>query len=128
MHAMPPETHAGYGRTATMWPVQSWEDMTTGADQERVGEPSAGSSGLARDIELLRCLTHPAALANGGLNVTQLAEATKRESSQVSRVMRALENANLVERDANRNYRIGPAIFALATRTSDDFLYRFGMT
>jgi DNA-binding IclR family transcriptional regulator len=103
--------------------------MTTGVDQQNDGqEVVAGSSGLARDLELLRALAHPAAQANGGLNVTQLAEATKRESSQVSRAMRALETANLVERDPNRNYRIGPALFALATRSADDFLYRLGVT
>lgn len=103
--------------------------MTTGIDQRSdANEPAAGVTGLARDVELLRCLVHPAALANGGLNVTQLAEATKRESSQVSRTMRSLENANLVERDTNRNYRIGPAVFALAARSADDYLYRFGVT
>jgi DNA-binding IclR family transcriptional regulator len=102
--------------------------MTSG-EPTAVDAPDAvpGSSGLARDLELLRCLAHPAAQANGGLNVTQLAEATNRESSQVSRVMRALETANLVERDANRNYRIGPALFALAARSADNQLYRLGM-
>jgi DNA-binding IclR family transcriptional regulator len=102
--------------------------MTSGIDVAVDGpEPLPGSSGLVRDLELLRCLAHPAAQANGGLNVTQLAEATKRESSQVSRVMRALEAANLVERDANRNYRVGPAVFALASRSASDQLYRLGM-
>lgn len=112
-----------------MSPVQSWKDMTSGIDTPIENQESLpGSSGLARDLELLRCLVHPAAQANGGLNVTQLAEATQRESSQVSRVMRALETANLVERNANRNYRIGPALFALAARGADDQLFRLGMT
>jgi DNA-binding IclR family transcriptional regulator len=102
--------------------------MTSGIDTAAATNDSLpGSSGLGRDLELLRCLAHPAAQANGGLNVTQLAEATNRESSQVSRVMRALESANLVERDASRNYRIGPALFALAARSAEDQLYRLGM-
>ncbi|MBI5088293.1 MAG: MarR family transcriptional regulator [Actinobacteria bacterium] len=108
--------------------MQSWQDMTKGIDHPGDGhETPGGSSGLARDLDLLRALSHPAAQANGGLNVTQLAEATKRESSQVSRAMRALETANLVERDANRNYRIGPAVFALAARCADNSLYRLGV-
>ncbi|MFN8021687.1 MAG: IclR family transcriptional regulator C-terminal domain-containing protein [Acidimicrobiales bacterium] len=109
--------------------MQSWQDMTAGIEDEaRRQDPAGGASGLARDVELLRCLATPFSLANGGLSVTQLAEATKRESSQVSRVMRALETAKLVERDANRNYRIGPAVFALAAHSADDHLYRHGMT
>lgn len=109
--------------------MQSWQDMTAGIeDDERRQDGASAASGLARDVELLRCLVTPFALANGGLSVTQLAEATKRESSQVSRVMRTMETAKLVERDANRNYRIGPAVYALAAHSADDRLYRHGMT
>ncbi|MCB0995264.1 MAG: helix-turn-helix domain-containing protein [Acidimicrobiales bacterium] len=109
--------------------MQSWQDLTAGIDDEpRRQDAGGGASGLARDVELLRCLVTPFALANGGLSVTQLAEATRRESSQVSRVMRTLETVKLVERDANRNYRIGPAVFELAAHSADDHLYRHGMT
>lgn len=110
--------------------MQSWQDMTTAAS-EPVNDPSEqsnGASGLSRDVELLRCLATPAALANGGMSVTRLAEATRRDSSQVSRVMRALENVNLVERDSKRNYRIGSALFALAAHAADDHLFRIGTT
>lgn len=108
--------------------MQAWQDMTKGPDGP-VSQPETvlGTSGLARDVELLRCLTSPNALANG-MSVTNLAEATKRESSQVSRVMRALESVKLVERDASRRYRIGPTLFALAARSAEDHLYRRGVT
>lgn len=107
--------------------MQAWQDMTTNLSKPDKGAEQAASSGLARDVELLMCLTTAAARASGGLSVTQLAEATQRETSQVSRVMRSLEAAGLVERDANRSYRIGPAVFALAARSADDHLLRLGM-
>ncbi len=100
---------------------------TASADLNDPGDQPSGASGLSRDVELLRCLATPEALANGGMSVTRLAQATRRDSSQVSRVMRALENVNLVERDSKRNYRIGPALFALAALAAEDHLFRVGM-
>jgi IclR family transcriptional regulator, KDG regulon repressor len=79
-----------------------------------------GSSGLRRDLALLQALTSDEARQRGGLGVMRLAEMLQRDKSQVSRALRALEQAGLVERDpSTREYRIGWLVFGLAARAGD---------
>lgn len=79
-----------------------------------------GSSGLRRDLELLQALASDEARQRGGLGVVRLAEMLQRDKSQVSRALRALEQAALVERDpVTREYRLGWLLFGLAARAGD---------
>jgi DNA-binding IclR family transcriptional regulator len=79
-----------------------------------------GSSGLRRDLELLQALASDEARQRGGLGVVRLAEMLQRDKSQVSRALRALEQAALVERDpATREYRLGWLLFGLAARAGE---------
>lgn len=107
--------------------MQSWQDMTANPEVPERTNGSATGAGLSRDIELMRSLATDEALASGGLTVTRIAEITGRDTSQVSRAMRALESAALVERDADRRYRTGPAVFELAASGRDDHLFRRGV-
>ncbi|GAA1392590.1 IclR family transcriptional regulator [Pseudonocardia kongjuensis] len=76
--------------------------------------------GLARDIDLLEALASPQAHRTGGLGVAQVARLTGREKSQVSRTLRALADAGLVERDADSLvYRLGWRLFSLVARGTD---------
>lgn len=76
--------------------------------------------GLARDIDLLEALASPQAHRTGGLGVAQVARLTGREKSQVSRALRALADAGLVERDADSLvYRLGRRLFSLVARGTD---------
>lgn len=82
--------------------------------------PSAGSSGLRRDLALLHALAGDEARQRGGLGVVRLAEMLGRDKSQVSRALRALEQVGLVERDpATREYRLGWQLFGLAARVGE---------
>jgi DNA-binding IclR family transcriptional regulator len=81
----------------------------------RSAEPSSG--GLVRDLELLHALAGDEARQRGGIGVVRLAQIVQRDKSQVSRALRALEAAQLVERDPDsREYRLGWVVFALAAR------------
>ncbi|ANY06633.1 IclR family transcriptional regulator [Pseudonocardia sp. HH130630-07] len=81
------------------------------------------SHGLSRDVDLLEALTSEQARRAGGLGVAQIARVTGREKSQVSRTLRALADAGLVERDADTlAYRLGWRLFSLVARGSDDRL------
>ncbi len=89
----------------------------TGSKRGRV---KAVSSGLCRDLALLDALASDEARARGGLGVTQLTQLVQRDKSQVSRALRALEEMNLVERDADtRQYRLGWRLFGLAARVGN---------
>lgn len=88
------------------------------ATNVRSGGPS--SYGLSRDIGLLEALTSEEAEIRGGLGVIRVAEIVGREKSQVSRALRSLAEAGLVERDPEtRQYRIGWRLFTLLARTSE---------
>src|ERR671934_811991 len=81
---------------------------------------AVGSSGLRRDLELLWGLASDQARSRGGLGVVRLAELVGRDKSQVSRALRALEEAGLVERDPDTlEYRLGWQLFALAARSGE---------
>jgi IclR family transcriptional regulator, KDG regulon repressor len=83
------------------------------------------SAGLRRDLALLDALATDEALATDGLGVVQVAEATGRARSQVSRALRAMEAEGVVERDpATARYRLGWRLFALVGRTAQNRLVR----
>lgn len=80
----------------------------------------SSASGLSRDLALLQGLASEEARAHGGIGVVRLAAIVKRDKSQVSRALRALERNGLVERDPRtREYRLGWEIYALAARVAD---------
>jgi DNA-binding IclR family transcriptional regulator len=81
--------------------------------------------GLRRDIDLLEALASAEAQRRGGLGVVRLAELTGREKSQVSRALKALGEAGIVERDpASLEYQLGWRLFSLVARTAENRLSR----
>jgi DNA-binding IclR family transcriptional regulator len=81
--------------------------------------------GLRRDLDLLEALASPEAERAGGLGVVRLAQLTGREKSQVSRALKALAGAGVVERDPDTlGYRLGWRLFSLVARTAEDRLVR----
>lgn len=79
--------------------------------------------GLGRDTHLLEALVSDEAHRSGGLGVAAVARITGREKSQVSRALRALADAGLVERDPDTlTYRLGWRMFSLVARGVDDRL------
>lgn len=81
--------------------------------------------GLRRDIDLLEALASQEAQRRGGLGVVRLAELTGREKSQVSRALKALAEAGIVERDpASLEYQLGWRLFSLVARTAENRLSR----
>jgi IclR family KDG regulon transcriptional repressor len=88
---------------------------------------AAGEMRLERMIDILTALGEPESTTNGGLGVVRIAELVGREKSQVSRALRTLLQAGLVERDAaTREYRLGWRLFALAARVGDQRLLALG--
>ena len=88
---------------------------------------AAGELRLERMIDILAALGEPESTRNGGLGVVRVAELVGREKSQVSRALRTLHQAGLVERDpATREYRLGWRLFALAARVGDQRLLALG--
>jgi IclR family transcriptional regulator, KDG regulon repressor len=84
---------------------------------------AAGELRLERMIDILTALGEPESTRNGGLGVVRIAQLVGREKSQVSRALRTLDQAGLVERDeATREYRLGWRLFALAARVADQRL------
>jgi IclR family transcriptional regulator, KDG regulon repressor len=85
--------------------------------------PAAGEMRFERMIDILTALGAPESADAGGLGVVRIAELVGREKSQVSRALRALDHAGLVERDeGTREYRLGWRLFALAARVGDQRL------
>jgi DNA-binding IclR family transcriptional regulator len=81
--------------------------------------------GLRRDIDLLEALASEEAQRRGGLGVVRLAELAGREKSQVSRALKALAEAGIVERDpAGLEYQLGWRLFSLVARTAENRLSR----
>ncbi|MBV8989331.1 MAG: helix-turn-helix domain-containing protein, partial [Solirubrobacterales bacterium] len=74
---------------------------------------AARGTSFRRGLEILLALGSDAALAEGGLSVTQIAILTGHEKSQVSRALAALTDYGLAERaPGNRAFRLGWACFA----------------
>ncbi len=72
---------------------------------------------LRRGLQILSALGSDAAVADGGLGVTQLAALTGHEKSQVSRTLAVLTEHGLAERSPGRpGYRLGRECFVLAAR------------
>lgn len=72
---------------------------------------------LRRGLDILAALGSDAAVAEGGLGVTQLAALTGHEKSQVSRTLAVLTEHGLAERSPEgTGYRLGWECFALAAR------------
>jgi DNA-binding IclR family transcriptional regulator len=75
---------------------------------------------LKRGLDVLRALASEAAVAQGGLGVTQIAGLTGHEKSQVSRALSALSSYDLVERrPGSREFRLGWQLFILASRAGE---------
>ena len=78
---------------------------------------AAGEMRLERMIDILTALGEPESTRDGGLGVVRIAQLVGREKSQVSRALRTLDQAGLVERDeSTREYRLGWRLYALAAR------------
>jgi DNA-binding IclR family transcriptional regulator len=78
---------------------------------------AAGELRLERMIDILTALGEPESTRDGGLGVVRIAQIVGREKSQVSRALRTLDHAGLVERDeGTREYRLGWRLYALAAR------------
>lgn len=81
-------------------------------------EPAPSSASLRRDLDILDLLASAECRRRGGLGVVRIAERLGRENSQVSRALRALAAAGMVERDPNTlDYRLGWRLYAYAART-----------
>ena len=79
------------------------------------------ATGLKRGLALLL------ALEGGELGVTQVADLVGREKSQVSRTLKVLADAGLVERDPDTlTYRLGWRVFTLAARAGEQRLAEAG--
>jgi IclR family KDG regulon transcriptional repressor len=75
---------------------------------------------LKRGLDVLRALGSDAAVAEGGLGVTQIAALTGHEKSQVSRALAALSDYGLAERaPGSRAFRLGWDLFTLAARAGE---------
>lgn len=76
-------------------------------------EPS--STSLHRAVAILDVLGSEEATSRGGLGVVEIAHLVDREKSQVSRALRVLAGAGLVDRDPDTlGYRLGWRLFTLA--------------
>ncbi|MBV9844000.1 MAG: IclR family transcriptional regulator [Kutzneria sp.] len=82
-----------------------------------------GSTSLRRAIAILTALASPAGTSPSGAGVSKIARLVGREKSQVSRTLRTLAGAGLVDRDEETlGYRLGWQLFALAARAGDQHL------
>lgn len=80
-------------------------------------------TGFARDLDLLEAIAAVTAREHRGVRLTELANATGREKSQVSRAMARLEVAGLVARDnTTREFLLGWRLFQLAALTAEAHL------
>ncbi|MCT2593559.1 IclR family transcriptional regulator [Streptomyces sp. N2-109] len=74
------------------------------------------SSGLHRTLAILTALGADEAAERGGLGVVEIARRVGREKTQVSRALKALDQAGLVQRDPDTLvYRLGWRVFTIAT-------------
>jgi DNA-binding IclR family transcriptional regulator len=80
-------------------------------------------SGLARDIEIIELLATAEAWDNRGLGVSRIAQITSRDKGQISRCLKTLLLAGLVDRDpTTRRYRVGIRFYSIALQTQEAFL------
>lgn len=78
---------------------------------------------IARDLEILRGVAD--ASDSGGIGVVALAAVLGRDKSQVSRALRTLTAAGLLERDPDSaRYHLGLELYGLAARTAESRLWR----
>lgn len=100
--------------------------MATTCFDDRMSPSNTGrrnSSGLARDLEILELLSGEDARSENGLGVTAIATATGRDKGAISRALTTLSHFGFVERDEqSRTYRLGPQIFAMASRSVETAL------
>ncbi|WP_320671426.1 IclR family transcriptional regulator [Patulibacter defluvii] len=95
---------------------------TSAPDPDPLSTPTAAGRApralrLTRDLDLLRGLASDP--SDEGIGVVRLANLIGREKSQVSRSLRALVEAGLVERDpASGRFRLGLELYALAAATA----------
>lgn len=86
-------------------------------------EPAPSSASLRRDLDILDLLASAECRRRGGLGVVRIAERLGRENSQVSRALRALALAGMVERNPQTlDYRLGWRLYAYAARTFEAWL------
>ena len=78
---------------------------------------------LGRGLDILLALGTDEALAAGGLGVVGIARLVGREKSQVSRALKTLSAAGMVDRDPETlDYRLGWRVYTLAARAGDQRL------
>jgi DNA-binding IclR family transcriptional regulator len=83
----------------------------------------AEATSFRRGLALLMALGHEDAIAAHGYGVTTLSQLSGMDKGQVSRMLRVLDDAGLVERDPQtRTYRLGWALYAMAARAGDQRL------
>jgi len=81
------------------------------------------ASGLQRAITILETLGSEAARRPHGVGVVEIARLVGREKSQVSRTLKTLAEAGLVDRDPDTlGYRLGWRLFTLAASAADQHL------
>jgi IclR family transcriptional regulator, KDG regulon repressor len=91
--------------------------------QELKRRRTPGETSLGRGLEIVVALGSDEALAKGGLGVVSIARLVGREKSQVSRALKTLSDAGLVDRDPDTlDYRLGWRIYTLAARAGDQRL------
>lgn len=80
----------------------------------------AHSGGVSRAAAALIALGSPEAVARGGLGVVRIAEIVGGDKGQISRLLKTLDAAGLVERDEQSLvYRLGWQLYALAAQAGD---------
>lgn len=83
------------------------------------------AGGFSRDLDILQELAEASAHAREGLRLTDLAVATGREKSQLSRALARLERSGLVTRDdASRRFVLGWRLYHFAAMTAEARLLR----
>jgi len=81
------------------------------------------SSGLSRDLEVIKALSSAESFTQGGLGVNRVAELTERDKGQISRVLSTLASTGLVDRDPKtKRYSLGHRFYSLSMRTREAHL------
>lgn len=84
-----------------------------------------GETGFARDLDILEAISEAIGRTHDGLRLTEIAVATGRAKSQVSRALGRLEAAGLVARaDDSRVFVLGWRLFRFAAMTAEARLIR----
>jgi DNA-binding IclR family transcriptional regulator len=93
------------------------------AEVATVESQRQSGTGFARDLDLLEVIALATARQQGGVRLTDIARATRREKSQVSRALSRLESAGLVARDRRtREFGLGWRLYQLAALTAEAHL------